>query len=71
MANSVEPETDGASVAGEALLSRRRFLQLCAAGMAGPSLLWLAGCGGSQNGGGGGNGNRKKKKDGGGGGGGY
>jgi hypothetical protein len=53
MANAVEPETDGATVAGEALLSRR-FLDLCAAGMAGPLLLWLAGCGGSQNGGGGG-----------------
>jgi hypothetical protein len=68
MANAVEPATDVASVAGEALLSRRRFLELYAAGLAGPSLLWLAGCGGSQDGGGGGN--KKKKKDGGGGGGG-
>jgi hypothetical protein len=71
MANAVGPETDGASVAEEALLSRWRFLELCAASMAGLSLLALAGCGGSQDGGdGGGNGNGKKKKDGGGGGGG-
>ena len=71
MANAVGPETDGASVAGEELLSRWRFLELCAAGIAGLSLLGLAGCGGGQDGGGGGgNGNGKKKKDGGGGGGG-
>ena len=68
MANAVGPETDGASVAGEELLSRWRFLELCAASIAGLSLLGLAGCGGSQDGGG--NGNGKKKKDGGGGGGG-
>jgi hypothetical protein len=71
MANAVGPETDGASVAGGALLSRWRFLELCAASIAGLSLLGLAGCGGSQDGGDGdGNGNGKKKKDGGGGGGG-
>ena len=68
MANAVGPETDGASVAGEELLSRWRFLELCIASIAGLSLLGLAGCGGSQDGGG--NGNGKKKKDGGGGGGG-
>ena len=64
MANAVEPETDRAGV----LLSRRRFLALCAASIAGLSPLGLAGCGGSKDGGGGGGG--KKKKDGGGGGGG-
>jgi hypothetical protein len=72
MANAVGPETDGASVAGGVLLSRWRFLELCAASIAGLSLLGLAGCGGSQDGGGGGDGNgngKKDKKDGGGGGG--
>jgi hypothetical protein len=72
MANVVGPETDGASVAGGVLLSRWRFLELCAASIAGLSLLGLAGCGGSQDGGGGGDGNgngKKDKKDGGGGGG--
>ena len=67
MANAVGPETDGASVTGGVLLSRRRFLALCAAGIAGLSPLGLAGCGGSKDGGGG---KDKKKKDGGGGGGG-
>jgi hypothetical protein len=75
MANAVGQETDGVSVAGGVLLSRRRFLKLCAtAGVAGLSLLGLAGCGGGQDGGGGEDGNGKKKKDddgGGGGGGGY
>jgi len=71
MANAVGPETDGASVAGEALLSRRRFLALCAASIAGLSPLGLAGCGGSKDGGGGGNGKKKKDGGGGGGGGGY
>ena len=71
MANAVGPETDEASVAGEALLSRWQFLELCAASIAGLSLLGLAGCGGSQDGGGGGNGKRKKDGGGGGGGGGY
>jgi hypothetical protein len=70
MANAVGPETDRASVAEEALLSRWRFLELCVASIAGLSLLTLAGCGGSQDGGGGG-GNGKKDKDDGGGGGGY
>ncbi len=72
MANAVGPETDGVSVAGEALLSRWRFLELCVASIAGLSLLGLAGCGGSQDeDDGDGNGNGKKdKKDGGGGGGG-
>jgi hypothetical protein len=52
----------------DATLSRRRFLELCvAAGIAGLSLLSLAGCGGSQ--GGGGNRNKKKHNKGGGGGG--
>jgi hypothetical protein len=59
----------------EETLSRRRFLKLCFAAMAGLSLLSLAGCGGGQGDGegGGGNGNGKKNNedDGGGGGGGY
>ena len=52
----------------EAILSRRRFLELCVAAIAGLSLLSLAGCGGSK---GGGNRNKKKKNNKGGGGGGY
>ena len=51
----------------EAILSRRRFLELCVVGIAGLSLLSLVGCGGSQ--GGGGNRNKKKHNKGGGGGG--
>jgi hypothetical protein len=72
MANAVGPETGGASVAEEALLSRWRFLELCVASVVGLSLLGLAGCGGSQDGGGGGGGDgngKKDDKDGGGGGG--
>ncbi len=65
MTNAVEPETDGTSE--EALLSRRRFLELCVANLAGLSLLGLAGCGGSQDGGGGDD--DGEKEDGGGGGG--
>jgi hypothetical protein len=68
MADAVEPETDGTSVAEGGLLSRRRFLELCVANMAGLSLLGLAGCGGSQDGGGG-DGDEKDNEDGGGGGG--
>jgi hypothetical protein len=54
----------------KAMLSRWQFLQLCVAGTAGPALLSLAGCGGSQDGGGeNDDGDRKKdEKDGGGGG---
>jgi hypothetical protein len=59
----------------EAILSRWQFLKLCAAGIAGLSLLSAGGCGGSQGGNGSenNNGNRKrdKKDSGGGGGGGY
>jgi hypothetical protein len=43
MANAVRPETDGISVTDETLLSRWRFLELCAASMAGLSLLVLTG----------------------------
>jgi len=54
----------------EATLSRWQFLKLCLAGIAGLSLLSLAGCGGSQDSGGeNDNGNRKKDKEDGGGGG--
>ncbi len=62
MTNAVGPETDGTSVAEEALLSRWRFLELCVANMAGLSLLGLAGCGGSQDGGGG-DGDRQKDNE--------
>jgi hypothetical protein len=54
----------------ETVLSRSRFLELCAAGIAGLSLLSLGGCGSSEDGSGGenNNGNRKgEKKDSGGG----
>jgi hypothetical protein len=47
----------------ETVLSRSRFLELCVAGIAGLSLLSLAGCGGSQDGGGGENNKGKRKKD--------
>ena len=52
-------------------MTRKRFLELCLAAMAGLSLLNLAGCGGSQDGdeGGGGNEDGKDNEDGGGGGG--
>ncbi len=68
MANAVAPETDGASIAEETLLSRWRFLELCVASVVGLSLVGLAGCGGSQDDSGGGD---SGKKDKGGGGGGY
>jgi hypothetical protein len=67
MANAVGPETDGAYVAEEALLSRWRFLELYVASVVGLSLLGLAGCGGSQDGGGGDGNGKKDDKDGGGG----
>jgi hypothetical protein len=46
----------------EAMLSRWQFLRLCVTGIAGLSLLSLAGCGGSQ-GGGSENDNGARKKD--------
>lgn len=67
MANTMRPETDRISVIDETRLSRRRFLELCVASMAGLSLLVLSGCGGSQDGGGKDNG-KKDDEDGGGGG---
>jgi hypothetical protein len=68
MANAVIPGKDGIPVSDETLLSRSRFLELCIASMAGPSLLVLAGCGGGQDGGGNGDGKKDSEDDGGGGG---
>jgi hypothetical protein len=65
MANAMRSETDGISVIDETLLSRRRFLKLCVASMAGLSLLVLSGYGGSQDGSGNDNG-KKDDEDGGG-----
>jgi hypothetical protein len=49
-------------------VSRRKFLSMGLAGLVGLSLLWVPGCGSSQDGD---NGKKDKKGDGGGGGGGY
>jgi hypothetical protein len=70
MMNTVEPQTDAACTGEEGLLSRGRFLKVCIASIAGPLLLGLAGCGGSQDGGGGDGDEKKDDEDGGGGGGG-
>ncbi len=81
MSNPIGTQQEVQGVTEEALLSRWRFLQVCIAGMAGLSLIGLAGCGGGQGGdedgdegeenGGGGNGNGNGEDDNGGGGGGY
>ena len=74
MTDTREPEAESVSILGELRVSRRVFLRLSVAGIAGLSLFLAWGCGGSQDGdGGGGNGNGKKDKkdDGNGGGGGY
>ena len=70
MINAVEPQTDEACTGEEGLLSRGRFLEVCIASIAGPLLLGLVGCGGSQDGGGGDGDEKKDDEDGGGGGGG-
>jgi hypothetical protein len=70
MINAVEPQTDEACIGEEGLLSRRRFLEMGIVSIAGPLLLGLAGCGGSQDGGGGDGDEKKDNQDGGGGGGG-
>jgi hypothetical protein len=80
MSNPMGTQQEIQGVTEKALLSRWRFLQLWIAGMAGLSLLSLAGCGGGQGGGdgaqdkkhgGGKNGNGDGDDDNGGGGGGY
>ena len=74
MADAREPEAESVSILEELRVSRRGFLRLRIAGIAGLSLFLASGCGGSQDDGGGdGDGNRKKDKkdDGNGGGGGY
>jgi hypothetical protein len=77
VAGARDLKAEGTSIYDDVRVSRREFLRLGIAGIAGLSLFWTAGCGSSQDGGGGGdNGNGKKgkkgKKDnGGGGGGGY
>jgi hypothetical protein len=75
VAHAREPEAESVSILEDLPVSRRAFLRLSIAGIAGLSLFLVSGCGGSQDGGGGGgNGNGKKdKKDNGddGGGGGY
>ena len=82
MSNPMGTQQEIQGVTEKALLSRWQFLQLWIAGMAGLSLLSLAGCGGGQGGGdedgaqdkkhgGGKNGNGDGDDDNGGGGGGY
>ncbi len=75
MADAREPRAETKSILLEDVrVSRRGFLHLSIAGIAGLSLFWASGCGGSQDGGGGGgngDGKKGKKDNGGGGGGGY
>jgi hypothetical protein len=74
VAHAREPEAESSSNLEDLRVSRRGFLRLSIAGIAGLPLLWALGCGGSQDGGGGdgdGNGKKDKKDDGNGGGGGY
>ncbi len=61
MASIREPEAENNPVLEDVPVSRREFLSASLAGIVGVSLLWVAGCGGSQDGGGGG---RKKDKKG-------
>ena len=68
MAHRREPEP-GSNPVLAVPVSRREFLRLCLVGIVGFSLVWVPGCGSSQDGGG--NGKKDKKGDGGGGGGGY
>jgi hypothetical protein len=65
-----EPEAESISILEDFPVSRRAFLRLSIASLAGLSLFVAPGCGGSQDGGGG-DGDKNGKKDKGGGGGGY
>ena len=67
MADTREPEAGSIPVLGDVSVSRRAFLSLGLAGIVGLSLLWVPGCGSSQDG----KGKKNKKGDGGGVGGGY
>ena len=74
MADARAPEAESTSILEDVRVSRRGFLRLSTAGIAGLLLFWTSGCSGSQDGGGGGgdeNGKKGKKHKGGGGGGGY
>ncbi|MBA2712053.1 MAG: hypothetical protein H0U55_00635 [Rubrobacteraceae bacterium] len=64
MADTREPEAENNPVLEDVPVSRREFLSVSLAGIVGVSLLWAAGCGGSQDGGG--KGKKDKKGDGGG-----
>ena len=74
MADTKEPGAESTSISEEVRVSRRGFLHLSIAGIAGLLVLGTLGCGGSRDGdGGNGNGSKKEenKDDGGGGAGGY
>jgi hypothetical protein len=66
VADAREPEAEGVFILEGLRMSRRGFLRLSIAGIAGLSLFGTLGCGGGQDSGGG---NGKKDKEGGGGGG--
>jgi hypothetical protein len=70
VADAKEPEAERLSILEDLRVSRRGFLRLSIASIAGLSLFMAPGCGGSQHGGGG-DGDKNGKKDKGGGGGGY
>lgn len=67
VADTIEPESQINPILEDVPVSRREFLSVSLAGIVGVSLLWVAGCGSSQDGGD--NGKKDKKGDGGGGGG--
>jgi len=72
VADAREPEAESVSILEDLRVSRRGFLRLSIAGIAGLSLFLASGCGGGEDGDG--NGKKDKKDngdDGGGGGGGY
>ena len=69
MTDTREPQARSIPVLGDVPVSRREFLSLGLVGIVGLSLLWVPGCGNSQDGDG--KGKKDKKGDGGGGGGGY
>lgn len=71
MTDAIEPEAESVSTIEVLRVSRRGFLRLSIASLAGLSLLVVSGCGGSQDGGGGDGDKNGKKDKGGGGGGGY
>jgi hypothetical protein len=66
--DSRDPDAGSVPVIESMFVSRREFLSMGLAGIVGLSLLWVPGCGSSQDGG---KGKKDKKGNGGGGGGGY